>query len=83
MSHALPKIAFPQLLAHEPRHHAFDPLLADDGILRGFEPRGVVVVDAREGGRDSGFFGKELRGFGGWHGGLGFGGFVGDGMGNC
>jgi hypothetical protein len=69
MVDALPVIALAELLPHEPRHHAPHPLLADDGILGGFQPRRVVVVDAGEGGRHGGLFGEEERGFGrGCHG---------------
>ena len=62
-----PVVTFPQLLPDQPRHHAFDPLFTDDGILSGFEGGGVVVIDILERGRDGGFGGKEGGGFGSGH----------------
>ena len=77
----LAPIAFTQLLAHESRHHRFDPLFADDGVLGLFEAGGVVVVDVVERGGDGGFAGEEGGGFGGGHFGFGGVGWGGEGLG--
>ena len=62
-----PVVTFPQLLPDQPRHHTFDPLFADNGILSGFQGGGVVVIDILERGRDGGFGGEEGGGFGSGH----------------
>ena len=53
----LAEITLVQLFAHQPGHHALDPLLANDGIARILEGAVVVVVDSVEGWRDCGLFG--------------------------
>jgi hypothetical protein len=55
----LPPVAFAHLVPHQPRHHALDPLLPNNGILRGLERFIVVVVDALEGGSDLGLLREE------------------------
>jgi len=67
MIDSLRPVALAHLLAHQPRHHALDPLLADDGVLSFFEGDLVVVVDVVEGGGDGGLFGEEEGGFGHGH----------------
>ena len=59
MVDALAVVALAQLVTDQARHHAADPLLADDGVLGLLERDGVVVVDAVEGGRDGGLLGEE------------------------
>src|SRR5688500_15374815 len=54
-----------QLLAHNPGLHHANPLLTDDGILRGLVRGLVVKVDAVEGWGNFWLFGKEGFGFGG------------------
>jgi hypothetical protein len=55
----LPPVALAHLIPHQSRHHALDPLLPDDSILRRLERRVVVVVDALERGRNLWLFGEE------------------------
>lgn len=60
-------IALTHLLAHQPCHHAPDPLLADDGILGFFESDLVVIVDIVKGRGNCGLFGEEEGGLGDGH----------------
>lgn len=68
MIDALPPVAFAHLVAHQPCHHAPDPLLADDGVAGLLQLSGIVVVDAVKGGRDGGLLGEKGGGLRGWHG---------------
>lgn len=68
MVDALPPVALVHLVPHQPRHHAPDPLLSDNGILCGLEGGVVVVVDALERGWDLGLLRKERLGLGCRHG---------------
>lgn len=63
----LPAVALAHLLSNQARHHALDPLLADDGVLGGLELRVVVVVDAVKGGRHLGLLRQEHGGLGSRH----------------
>lgn len=69
MVHALLVVALAHLLPDQARHHALDPLLANNGILCGLERFVVVVVYAVEGGRDGGLRRLEHGGLGCRHGG--------------
>lgn len=62
MVDALFPIALVHLVPHQPRHHAPDPLLTDDGILCGLERCVVVVVDALEGWSNLGLLREEQFG---------------------
>lgn len=66
MIHALPVIALSQLLSHQSRHHALDPLFSDNCILGLLESWRVVVVDTVEGRRNRWFLSQEGCGFWGW-----------------
>lgn len=79
MINTLPPVALVHLIAHQARHHAANPLLAQNSILRSLERNIVVEVDALEGRGDLGLSGKESFGLGGRHcGGVERGDFVGD-----
>lgn len=54
MVHAFLVVAPAHLLPNQTRHHALNPLFADDGILGGLERFVVVVIYAVEGGSDLG-----------------------------
>lgn len=63
----LPPVALAHLVPHQPRHHAPDPLLPDNSILRALERSVVLVVDTVKGWRNLGLFGKEEFGLWGRH----------------
>lgn len=67
MSHSFPVITLPQLFSYEPSHHGLDPLLANNGVLRGLEARRVIVIDAGERGGNGGFASEESGRFRSWH----------------
>lgn len=67
MVHALARIALAQFLANQTRHHAADPLLADNGIAGVVDCDVVLEVDTLVGRGDGGLFGEEGGGLGGWH----------------
>jgi hypothetical protein len=67
MVDTLPPVAFAHLVPHQPRHHALDPLLPNNGILRSLERFVIVVVDALEGGSDLGLLREKEFGLGGGH----------------
>lgn len=67
MIDTLPPIALAHLLPHQSRHHALHPLLTKNRILCRLKRLVVVEVDALEGRRDRGLFGKESCGLGGRH----------------
>ena len=60
-------ITLPQFLSYQPSHHALDPLLPNDSILRCLQPWSIRVVYSLEGWGDLGLFGEEEGGFWGWH----------------
>lgn len=64
----LSTITLAQFVTDEAAHHDLYPLLAEDGVLCGFERPVVVVVDAVEGWRNFRFFCEEGGGFGDRHG---------------
>jgi hypothetical protein len=67
MIDALLPVAFAHLIAHQSRHHAPDPLLADDGVSGLLELSGIVVVDAVKGGSDGWLLGEKGGGLRGRH----------------
>lgn len=68
--HALTRIALPQFLSDKSRHHAADPLLADNSIAGIVDGDVVFVVHTLVGRRDGRLFSEEGGGFGGRHFGL-------------
>jgi len=59
MIDTFPSVALAHLIPHQPRHHALDPLFANDGILCSLQGSIVFVVDALEGGRYLGLLCQE------------------------
>lgn len=55
----LPPVALAHFLSDQPRHHAPDPLLPDDGVLCALERSVVLVIDPIKGWRNLGLFGQE------------------------
>lgn len=67
MIHTLPSVALAHLIPHQPRHHALNPLLSNNRILRSLERLIVLVVNTIEGRRNLWLLGQKHRGLGSWH----------------
>ena len=67
MVNSFPIIALLQFLADQPVHHAFHPLFFDYRVLRGFQSRCVVVINAVECWGHGRFLGQEGLGLWGGH----------------
>lgn len=63
----LSPIALAHLIPHQPRHHALDPLLPQNRVLRSLERRVVFVVDALEGRRNLWLLRQKHFGLGSGH----------------
>ena len=71
MINTLTPITLSQFLPDKTRHHAADPLLADNSVAGVMEGDVVIEVDTFVGGSHGGLFSLEGGGLGGWHFGLG------------
>ena len=67
MIDSLSGVTFSQFLPDQPSHHALDPLLPDNGILRSLQPWRIRIVYSFKGWGDFGFSCEEELGFWGWH----------------